>query len=47
MNEIFNSLYNGLSISDDMKAFLITFIFMFIITVTVEILVTVKGLGSK
>ena len=47
MESIYNSLFGSLTISDDMKAMLIMFLFIFIISTTTEIIVTVKGLGSK
>lgn len=44
MNEIYNSIFNGLVIADSQKALLLLFLFWFIITITVEIINSLRGL---
>lgn len=46
MEQLYNSLFNGLVLSDDIKAILILFIFEFIICVTVQIIGYLRIFGG-
>lgn len=47
MQEIINSLYGNLEISNDCQAMIITILFVFIISVTVDIIEMLRGLGKQ
>lgn len=46
MEQLFNSLFGSLQLTDDVKAILILFLFEFIICVTVQIIGHIRGLGG-